>query len=360
MTRSAFSRFSRRSFLRTAGIAAVGVSFGGAARRGWAQEEKRLNVYNWDTYIGETTLSSFTDATGIEVQYDLYANNEELFAKLQAGNPGYDVIFPSDYMVATMIAKGMLVELDHSKIPNMSHIDPDPNFTDPPFNPGLKYGLPYMWGTVGIGYRKSVVETPSSWADVLDSDKYSGRIALLADMRSVMGIALKYLGYSMNSTNEEEVAKARDLLIKQKPHIKSFAEDNGQDLLLSGEVDICMEWSGDIVSAAAEDDDIDYVVPQEGGIVWVDCACIPTGAPHPENAHAFLNYINDPEVNAEIANTIRFATANKGAKEFINSEDLENPSIYPPADVVAKSEALVDVGDFTPVYDRAWTEIQAA
>ena len=355
-----FSRFSRRSFIRGAGAAAVGVTFAGAARRGWAQEEKKLNVYNWDTYIGETTLSSFTDATGIEVQYDLYANNEELFAKLQTGNPGYDVIFPSDYMVATMIAKGMLVELDHSKIPNMANIDPDPNFADPKFNPGLKYGLPYMWGTIGIGYRKSKVETPTSWAAVLDSDQYSGRTALLADMRTVIGIALKYLGYSMNSTNEAEIAEARDLLIKQKRHIKTFAEDNGQDLLLSGEVDICMEWNGDIVSAMQEDDDLSYVVPKEGTNVWMDNICIPTGAPHPENAHAFINHLHDPQVNAEIANTIQFATSNQAAKEFINPDDLANPAIYPPAEVVAKSEALIDVGEFTPVYDRAWTEIQAA
>lgn len=360
MTRPVFSRFSRRNFLKGAGAAAVGVTFVGAARQSWAQEEKKLNVYNWDTYIGETTLSSFSDATGIEAQYDLYANNEELFAKLQTGNPGYDVIFPSDYMVATMISRNMVEVIDHSKIPNLSNIDPDPNFTDPAFNPGLKYGVPYMWGTIGIGYRKSKVETPTSWADVLDSDKYSGRIALLGDMRAVMGVALKYLGYSMNSTSEEEVAKARDLLIKQKKHIKTFAEDNGQDLLLSGEVDICMEWNGDIVHAMEEDEDVSYVVPNEGTNVWMDNICIPTGAPHPENAHAFLNHIHDPQVNAEIANTIHYATANKAAKELIDAEDLANPAIYPPAEVVAKSEALVDVEDFTPVYDRAWTEVQAA
>lgn len=360
MKGSAFSRFSRRNFLKSAGIAAVGVTFAGTARRSWSEEEKKLNVYNWDTYIGETTLSSFTEATGIEIQYDLYANNEELFAKLQAGNPGYDVIFPSDYMVATMISRGMIDPVDHSKIPNLANIDPDPNFMNPSFNPGLKYGVPYMWGTIGIGYRKSKVETPTSWADLIDSDKYSGRIALLGDMRAVMGVALKYLGYSMNSRDEAEVAKARDLLIKQKPHIKTFAEDNGQDLLLSGEVDIVMEWNGDIVHAMEEDDDVSYIVPKEGTMVWIDNICIPTGAPHPENAHAFLNHIHDPQVNAEIANTIHYATANKAAKEFIDAEDLANPAIYPSAEVVAKSEALIDVEDFTPVYDRAWTEIQAA
>jgi len=357
MTMFPRSRFPRRRFLAGAGIAAIGVTFGRNAR---SEEEKKLNVYNWDTYIGETTLQTFTDKTGVEVQYDLYANNEELFAKLKAGNPGYDVIFPSDYMVESMISLNMLEPVDHSKIPNLVNINPAKQFSDPSFNPGLKYGVPYMWGTVGIGYRKSKAPEPDSWGLLLDSDKYAGRIALLADARMVMGIALKYLGYSMNSKSEEEVNKARDLLIKQKPNIKAFAPDNGQDLLLSGEVDLVMEWNGDIISVMSEDDDIAYVVPKEGTNVWTDNVCIPVGAPHPENAHAFLNHILDKDVNAEIASTIHYATADKAAQALIPQEDLANPAIYPPEEVIAASESLTDVGDFTPVYDKAWTEVQAA
>jgi len=351
------SRFPRRRFLAGAGIAAIGVSFG---RKAWSEEEKKLNVYNWDTYIGETTLQTFTDKTGIAVQYDLYANNEELFAKLKAGNPGYDVIFPSDYMVESMISLDMLEAVDHSKIPNLVNVNPAKQFSDPSFNPGLKFGVPYMWGTVGIGYRKSKVPEPDSWGLLLDSDKYAGRIALLADARMVMGLALKYLGYSMNSKSEDEVNKARDLLIKQKPNIKAFAPDNGQDLLLSGEVDLVMEWNGDIISVMSEDEDIAYIVPKEGTNVWMDNICIPVGAPHPENAHAFLNHILDKEVNAEIARTIHYATADKAAQALIPAEDLSNPAIYPPEEVIAASESLTDVGDFTPVYDKAWTEVQAA
>ncbi len=358
MQRPKILRPSRRQFLM--GATAAGIAVTARSRVGWADEEKKLNVYNWDTYIGETTLQTFTEATGIEVQYDLFANNEELFAKLKAGNPGYDVIFPSDSYVADMISLNMLVPIDHAKIPNLVNIDPDPNFSNPAFNPGLKFGVPYMWGTVGIGYRKSKVETPTSWADLFDSDKYSGKIALLADARTVVGIALKYLGFSMNTTNQAELDQARDLLIKQKKHLKTFAEDNGQDLLLSGECDIVMEWNGDIISAAAEDEDLAYVVPKEGTQVWTDNVCIPAGAPHPENAHAFLNHIHDAAVNAEIAKTIHYATANKAARELLPKEDLENPAIYPPAEVVAICESLVSVGDFTPAYDKAWTEIQAA
>jgi len=356
MTSRRLIRPSRRSFL--AGASAVAVTIGAGWRASRAAEEKKLNVYNWDTYIGETTLATFTERTGIAVQYDLYANNEELFAKLKAGNPGYDVIFPSDYLVADMISLDMLIPVDHSKIPNMKYIDPDPKFTNPPFNPGLKFGVPYMWGTIGLGYRKSKVDpAPDSWKVLLDSDQYAGRIALLADQRSVLGIALKYLGYSMNSTSEQEIDAARDLLIRQKPYIKSFAPDNGQDLLLSGECDIVMEWNGDIISVMEEDDDLAYVVPKEGSQVWMDNICIPKGAPHPENAHAFLNHIHDPQVMLDIAETINYATSNKAARDMLPPESLNNPAIYPTPDVLAKCESLVNVAEMTPVYDRAWTEV---
>jgi len=359
MTGKSTGAFSRRAFLLSSTAAALALTL--PSRGGLAAEDKQLNVYNWDTYIGENTVANFVKASGIETQYDLYANNEEMFAKLKEGNPGYDVIFPSDYMVETMIALGKLVPLDHAKIPNIKHIDPDPVFSDPAFNPGLKHGVPYMWGTMGLGYRKSKVSpAPDSWGVVFDSDKYAGRIALLADQRAMIGIALKYLGHGMNSTDAGEIAAARDLLIKAKPRIKTFAPDSGQDLLLSGEVDLVIEWNGDIVQVMEEDDDLAYVVPKEGSMVWFDNICIPTGAPHPDNAHAFINFILDPKVNSEIANFIHYGTANKSARAYVLKEDLANPAIYPPADTIAKSESLVDVGEHTKLYDEAWTKIQAA
>jgi spermidine/putrescine transport system substrate-binding protein len=356
MVKAPFPIVSRRRLLKAAGALSVLAAWPQGAR---AEEEKRLNFYNWDTYTGETTLQTFTDRTGIEVQLDLYANNEELYAKLKEGNPGYDVIVPSDYMVETMLAVGLLEPLDHSKIPNIANIDP--RFTDPKYDPGMKHSLPYMWGTLGIGYRKSKVsEPPTSWKVLFDSDEYSGRIALLADQRAVIGIALKYLGFPMNSTNADEIAKARDLIIQQKPHIKAFAPDEGQNMLVAGDVDVVMEWNGDIIQVMEEDDDLDYAVPAEGTNVWTDSVAIPKDAPHPENAHAFLNHIHDKEVMAEIANTIRYATSNAAARELVNPEDLANPRIYPAEEIIAKSESLIDVGDSTRLYDDAWTAIQAA
>lgn len=349
---------TRRSFIKGATVLGVGMTF--APGMVWGAEEKRLNVYNWDTYIGENTIADFSNKTGIKVQYDLFANNEEMFAKLKEGNPGFDLIFPSDYMVETMIALNMLVPLDHSKIPNIKNIDPDPNFSDPAYSPGMKYAVPYMWGTIGIGYRKSKMKTPpTSWKTVLDSDEFKGRIALLADQRSCIGIAMKYLGYKLNSTNPKEIAEARDLLIKQKPNVKSFAEDNGQDLLLSGECDVVMEWNGDIVQVMEEDSDIGYVVPKEGSIVWMDNMCIPVGAPHPGNAHAFIDHILDAKVGADIANFIHYASPNAAARQYILPKDLNNPAIYPSAEAISASEVIIDVGDKARLFDEAWVAIQA-
>ncbi|MFQ5959485.1 MAG: PotD/PotF family extracellular solute-binding protein [Alphaproteobacteria bacterium] len=362
MRRSASSHLSRRGLLK--GAAAAGVTLTVAPSRGRGAADNAVNVFNWDSYIGEHTLDSFTRRTGVAVEYDLYASNEALFARLRRGNPGYDVIFPSDYMVETMISLNMLTPLDHGSIPNMRHIDPDPNFSDPVFNPGLRFGVPYMWGTMGIGYRKSALgRAPDSWAWIFEratSEPFKDRIALLADRRAMIGVALKYLGYSMNSTSTEEIVAARDLLIAVKKDIKTFAPDSGQDLLLAGKVDIAVEWSGDIARAQVADDDIGYAVPKEGSMVWMDNICIPRGAPHPRNAHAFINHVLDPAVNAEIANFLHFATANATARERINPADLNNPAIYAPPWVVANCEALVDVGAYRRLYDEAWTAVQAA
>jgi spermidine/putrescine transport system substrate-binding protein len=349
---------SRRQLLQGAGIAAVGLTF--LPRFSLAEEEKKLNFYNWDTYIGETTLADFEKATGIQAKMDLFADNDELFAKLKGGNPGYDVIVPTNDNLERMIKAGMVIELDHSKIPNMANIDKP--FQDAAFDPGRKYSLPYMWGTNGIGYRKSKVEgTVDSWKLLLDSDKLAGRISLLGDQQQVLGAALKYLGYSFNSTNADELKKAADLVLAHKKNIKVFADDNGQDLLASGEVDACQEWNGDIIQVMKEDEDLAYVVPTEGSLVWQDTLAIPKGAPHPMNAHAFLNFIFDPQVGKAIAETIQYATPNAAAKALMDKAYLENPAIFPPPEVLAKCEPGLYLGEeATKVRDEIWTRIQAA
>ena len=352
------NRISRRGFLAGAGMLAAGISLSPALTK--ASGGSTLNFYNWDTYIGETTLDDFKDFSGIDVKMDLFSDNDELFAKLRAGNPGYDLIVPSSDFVERMIIADMLMPLDNSAIPNRVNVEP--TFLNAGFDPGRRHSLPYMWGTMGIGYRKSKVDgTPDSWEWLLDSSKYSGKIALLSEAGDVLGAAFKYLGHSLNATNPAIISQAEKLLIKQKTHVKTFAPDNGQDLLLSGEVDLAMEWNGDILQIMEEDPDISYVVPKEGSAVWEDALAIPKGAPHPENAHKFINYLLEPEVGAAIADFIQYATPNIAARKLMPDEYKNNPAIYPSAMTLKSCESSIYKGEEAArLYDEAWTRVLAA
>jgi spermidine/putrescine transport system substrate-binding protein len=351
-------RLSRRSFLAGTGAVAAGISV--LPRDGWSAEEAKLNFYNWDTYIGETTLDDFKTANGIDVKMDLFGDNDELFAKLKEGNPGYDVIVPSNDFVERMIAAKMLIRLDHAKIPNMANLQSA--FLDVGFDPGRQFSMPYMWGTMGIGYRKSKTDgVPDSWKWLLDSDRYKGKCALLSEAVGVLGVTFKYMGHPFNTRDPKIIKAAEALLIKQKPNIKLFAPDNGQDLLLSGEVDLTMEWNGDILQVMGEDPDLSYVVPKEGSVVWEDTLAIPTGAPHPENAHRFINFLLKAQAGAGIAKVIQYATPNAAAKALMPESYTKNPAIFPSDETLAACEAAVYQGpEVVRLYDETWTRIQAA
>jgi spermidine/putrescine transport system substrate-binding protein len=352
---------SRRSLLKGLGAAAVGISLLGKKSPAWAEEEPKLNFYNWDTYIGETTLETFKEASGIDVNMSLFATNDELFAKLRAGNPGFDVIVPGSEFVERMIQANLLEPLDHAKIPNIKNVAPE-FMTDAPFDPGRKFSMPYTWLVIGIGYRKSKVkEIPNSWKWVFDSDVYKGKIAVMSDASELFRNCFKYLGGSINSDSPELLKKAEEMLIKQKPNIKSFHEDNGQDLLLSGEVDVVQEYNGDIAQIMAEDDDVDFVVPKEGAMKQQDTLAIPKGAPHPENALKFINHILDAKVGAEIPTTIKYPSPNAAAVALMPASYKDNPVIFPPADIIAKCEYPDYLGpEFSRLLDEAMTRLRAA
>ena len=352
---------SRRSLLKGLGAAAVGISLLGKKSPAWAEEEKKLNFYNWDTYIGETTLPDFQKETGIPVNMSLFATNDELFAKLRAGNPGFDVIVPGSEFVQRMVQAELLEPLDHAKIPNIKNVAPE-FIKDAPYDPGRKYSMPYTWLVIGIGYRKSKVkETPDSWKWLFDSDEYKGRIAVMSDASELFRNCFKYLGQSINSDSPELLKKAEAMLIKQKPNIKSFHEDNGQDLLLSGEVDVVMEYNGDIAQVMVEDDDLNFVVPKEGAMKQSDTLAIPKGAPHPENALEFINFILNAKVGAEISETIKYPSPNAAAVALMPASYKDNPVIFPPAEIMAKCEYPSYLGpEFTRLLDEAMTRLRAA
>ncbi len=358
----------RRSLLQGLGVAAIGISFGGlagcsksdsGAKTGGTGEEPALNFYNWDTYIGETTLADFKASSGIDVKMDLFDSNDVLFAKFKAGNPGYDVIVPSNDFVERMAEAGMLMELDHAQIPNIKNLDP--SFIDVPYDKGRKFSMPYTWLTLGIGYRKSKVKAkPDSWKVLLDSDEYSQWIAVLSEAGDMFRLYGKYLGKSVNALTTDDIKTIEAMMIKQKPHIKKFHEDDGQDLLAKGDVDLVLEYNGDIAQLMKEDDDIDFVLPKEGSQLNSDTLCIPKGAKHPKNAHAFINNLLDAEVGKKITETILFPTPNAAAKALMGDDYKNNPVIFPSAAELAKCEYAAFNPKLQPLYEEAMTRIRAA
>ncbi len=369
------SRTSRRSLLTALGAAAVGISFAGLEGcakpaekgAGASAEEPKLNFYNWDTYIGDTTLADFKTAYGVDVHMDLFSTNDELFAKMKAGNAGYDVIVPSNDFVARMGQAGLLMPLDHSKIPNFKNVNKD--FLDPPYDPGRKYSMPYTWLALGIGFRKSKMKdmdgsmTPDSWKWVFDSGLYHGKIALLSESADLIRLCAKYLGYSLNNIPEEALPKIEALLTKQVKagNVLKFHNDDGQDLLAHKEVDIVIEYNGDIAQKAALDPDLDFVIPKEGSELNSDTLCIPVGAPRPDNAHKFINFILDGKNGAEISKTILYPTPNDAARALMDDAYKTNTMIFPPADRLAKCEYGQFPGaDRAQKYEEIVTRVKAA
>jgi spermidine/putrescine transport system substrate-binding protein len=352
---------SRRNFLSQVGLAGIGLSFTGAlgacSRPKGAQT---LNLYTWDTYIGKHTLPDFERATGSHVNISLFANNDELFAKLRDGNPGYDVIVPSNDFVERLHQAGSLIDLDHAKIPNLANIEA--RFLNPPFDPGRKVSVPYTWIVTGIGYRKSKVDgVPDSWKWVLDSDRYKHRIGLLAEASELFEISAKYLGLPANTADPATIARIQAMLIKQKPNVAVFHDDNGQDLLLAGDIDLVIEYNGDIAQVMREDKDLDFVVPREGGILASDSLCIPKGAPNPDLAHAFINFVLDAHNGAHIAETIRYPTPNQAALALMPAEYRNNRVIFPPQTVIATCEYSHYQGQvIQSAYEQAMTRVRAS
>ena len=321
---------------------------------------EELHVYNWSEYIDPEIYADFEEEFGVKVIEDTFSSNEDLLAKLQAGATGYDIIVPSDYMVTIMRELELLAALDYDNIPNFDNVDDV--FLDPPYDPDNQYCVPYQWGTTGLGYDAEVFEeAPDSWAYLFDpalASQHAGKISMLNDPREAFAAALKYLGYSLNSTDEAQLAEAKDLLVQQKQWVATYDSDGFEDLLAAGETELAHAWSGDIFAAAEEAEQIWYIIPKEGGVIWTDNLCIPKTAPSQYTAEVFMNYLLRPEVGAKITNYTWFGSPNKASEEFIDAEILDEPAIYPPPEVMDKLEFIRDVGEATAIYERIWTEIK--
>jgi putrescine transport system substrate-binding protein len=344
-----------------------------AASPALAQEEAVLNVYNWSDYIAADTIANFTAETGIQVNYDVYDNNEIVDAKLLAGSSGYDIIVPSGNFLQRQIMAGLILPLDKALLPNLGNLDPDAMATVAVLDPDNAHGVPYMLNTIGLGYNvPKVAEAlgtdtpPTSWDLLFDPETVaklaSCGVAVMDSPSEVMGTALHYLGLDANSETEEDLAKAEALLNSIKPSVRYFHSSQYIDDLGNGEICLAMGYSGDMfiaADAAAEGTEIAYLIPSEGAPTLYDVLAIPADAPHPQNAHAFINYILQPEVVADITNTVFYANPNPASLEFVDEEVKSNPSIYPSAETLAKGFTMsAHSPEYEEVLTRTWTRIK--
>jgi spermidine/putrescine transport system permease protein len=322
------------------------------------EQRQTLNLFIWSAYVAPDTLKVFEQRFNASVQFDLYDSNEALLAKLQSGNAGYDVIVPTDYMIQILIRRSLLSPIDKSRIPNFEK-NLDPRFLNKSFDPGNRFSVPYIWGTTGIGYRKDLVRGPvDSWR-VLWDERYRNKIVMLDDMRENFSASLKLSGFSLNSRTPAEVQQAKDLLERQKPLIRAYNSSNFQEILASGDAWLVQGYNGQIVRAAQENPNISYCIPSEGATLSIDAFCIPANAPHRAFAHTFINYMLEPETAAAVVNHTCYTVANRAAAPYIKKTLLNNPALFPDAQVLSKCEIIEDLGEAVLMYDQYWTEIKS-
>ncbi len=324
---------------------------------GFAQD-KVLHIYNWSEYLNPDLITAFEEQYDCRVKQDYFDSNEALYAKLKAGAGGYDLIFPSSYMVSIMAEQGMLQELNHDLIPNLKHIDR--SFLKLTEDRDMKYSVQYMVGSTGIGYIDGRVEMDEpSWA-IFANEEYAGRMTLLNDMREVIGAALKYLGYSLNTTDEAQLDEAAEVAIAWKKNIAKYESEQYKNGLVSLEFLVSQGYSGDVMQGMEENEDIAYVIPKEGTSLYSDDMAIPVGAENAELAHAFINFLHEPENAASNTDFVWYLCPNTASYEFLSEEVKEDPAVFLDPEVVAKSEVIRDLGEENAKYVKVWDRIKAA
>jgi spermidine/putrescine transport system substrate-binding protein len=321
--------------------------------------EDELSIFNWADYVDPKTYPAFEKEFDVKITEDNYASNEDALAKLQAGAKGYDVVAPTGYMIETMIQTGVLLELDHSLIPNLANVED--RFLDLPFDPGNKFSVPKDYGTTGFGYRSDLVsEEMKSWDDFFTlASKYSGRYTVLDSAPEVVGAALKMLGYSYNSVDPKEISEATDVILGLKPHVRKITSSM-REIMISGEAYVSLTWNGEIGYVALDAPDARYVVPEEGGEIWLDNWAIVAGAPHPAAAHAYLNWHLQPEVQARDTTYHYYGAVVEGEEAFLPAAIANDPAVYPSPEVADKLEIAEASPEWLALRNEAWTKFKAA
>jgi putrescine transport system substrate-binding protein len=346
-----------------------------AAAAAPAPEEKILNVYNWSDYIAEDTIANFEKETGIKVNYDVFDSNEVLETKLLAGKTGYDVVVPSASFLERQIKAGVFMTLDKSKLPNLKNMDPDIMQRVALHDPDNAHAVPYLWGTTGIGYNPDKVKAAlgvdhiDSWATIFEPESAAKLkdcgIAMLDAPTEVFLSALIYLGKDPNGQKEENLQLAQDLLMKVRPYVRYFHSSQYINDLANGEICVALGWSGDILQAQARGAEAEkpvnvaYSIPKEGALVWFDMLAIPADAPHPDNAHKFINYVMEPAVIAGISNYVAYANGNAASFDLVDESVRNDPGVYPPPEVKSKLYPLLaESQEYSRLSNRAWTTVR--
>ncbi len=362
----------RKSFaLVLGGIMGIGLVLGGCKGPSGSEGSQgagEVYVYNWGEYIDEEVISMFEEETGIKVVYDMFETNEEMYPVIEAGGRTYDVVCPSDYMIQKMIENHMLAELNFDNIPNLEHIDPEYLERSKSFDPENKYSVPYCWGTVGILYNTSMVapeDVPTKWSDLWD-ETFSGEILMQDSVRDAFMVALKSLGYSMNTSDPGELEQARDLLVKQKPLVQAYVIDQVRDKMIGGEAALGVIYSGEMLYIQEEvanqglEYDLEYVIPEEGTNVWLDSWVIPSNAKNKENAEAWINFLCRPDIAKMNFEYITYATPNKGAFDLLDEDLKNNKAVFPDIDSLDNCEVFQYLGDeVDTIYNDLWKEVKS-
>ena len=324
-----------------------------------------VNVYNWFDYMAPQVFDLFEQETGIHVNAYYFTTNEEMMVQLEYNPGAYDLVFPSDYCVERLIRKGMLAEINFDNIPNFANIDPiliDPQDEDnQDYDPENKYSVPFMWGTLGILYNTTMVDDEvDSWA-ILWNEKYAKQIYMLDSIRDTMGIALKYLGYSMNSDDLFELREASDLLIAQKPLVKAYYVDETKEKMAAGQAALALVWSGDALYAMELNEDLAYAVPQEGSNIWVDPMVIPATARNKENAEKLIDFLCRPDIAQMNCEYIWYSSPNLAAIELMGEDYTENSTINPGPEITGVCEYFHDISEEDmDAFNSEWERVKNA
>ncbi|WP_033827026.1 ABC transporter substrate-binding protein [Bacillus andreraoultii] len=302
-----------------------------------------ITVYNWGEYIDPALIKQFEKETGIKVIYETFDSNEAMMVKIQQGGTTYDVAMPSEYAIEKMKEDDLLLKIDHSKLPNLKNIDQ--RFMDLSFDPGNEYSVPYFWGTVGIVYNPKILGKREfhSWND-LWADDLKNQILLVDGAREVIGFGLNSLNYSLNDTNEAHLQEAKNKLVTLQPNIKAIVGDEIKMLLVNEEAPIGVVWSGDAADMMAENENLDYIVPEEGSNLWFDNMVIPKTAKNVEGAHKFINFMLDAEVAAQNADYVGYSTPNKAALKLLPEETVNDDRFYPSEELTKRLEVYANLG----------------